>query len=414
MGQAIKADILEIPKDIVQIGRQPILDRNKKTYGYELFYREGNAGYTPDQDGTQASARTMLTTFLEFGLNQLVGPHLAFVNLTKSFFTDMQPLPVDKSRLVLEILEDIKVNTDLINGVRTLYRNGYAMALDDYRFEPHWDPLLPYVSMVKVDILDLDLGLHAAKITALKDQGVGLLAEKVETQAQFDLCMSLDFDLFQGYFFSRPQVMSNPRLRTNQKLLLKMLTLINDPGITIGKLAELTSLDTKLSFKILRFINSASVGLPRQVESIHEAVAYIGLNKLRAWATLFVIAGMDNVVPEVITTSLVRAEMCQSICSSRSSGDPTSSYTLGLLSVLDALLNQPMEKLVKDLPLPIAMIDALANHTGPFSPELNCAIALEKYRWNDKCVTSLLPLDVLTSMYVNALSKADEIKQTLI
>lgn len=409
--QAITQDT-EFPKDIVQVGRQPILDSKRQTYGYELLYRDANTG-PAGLDGNVATARTMLNTFLEFGLKQLVGPHKAFINLTKTFFTDMQAPPIDKSRLVLEVLEDIKIDADVINGIRLLHEDGYTVALDDYRFELHWEPLLPYASIVKVDILDLDLESHAAEISALKKQGLILLAEKVETLAEFNLCLRLGFDLFQGYFFAKPQIMNNRRLPSNQKLLLKMLALINDPDTTIEELASLTSRDANLSFKILRFINSAAIGLPQQVESIHQAVVFLGLDRLRAWASLFVMANMNNTVPEVITTSLVRAELCQSISRFLSSGDPVSAYTVGLLSVLDALLNQPMEELVKDLPLPVAMADALVYHTGFYGNGLNCALALERYKWQDEAVTQTASLELITPMYVNALARAEEIRSSL-
>ena len=400
------------PQEIVQIGRQPILDRQQQTYGYELLYRDGGAG-PQGMDANRASARTILNTFMEFGLKQLVGPHRAFINLTRTFFTDMQAPPVDKSRLVLEVLEDIEIDEDVIRGVCMLHKSGYTIALDDYRFESHWEPLLAHASIIKVDVMDLDLESYADEIRALKQRGITLLAEKVETRAEFQQCLMLGFDLFQGYFFSRPELVSNRRLPSNQKLLLQMLATINNPDCTIEELATLISRDPKLSFKILRFINSAAIGLSHKVESIQQAVVFVGLARIRAWASLFVMAGMDSPAPEVITTSLVRAELCQTLSRRLQLGDPVSAYTVGLLSVLDAMLNQPMAVLVEDLPLPAAMSTGLVEHTGTYGKELNCALALENYQWQDEAVSGLLPVAELTTLYVDALQQAEEIRRVL-
>jgi EAL and modified HD-GYP domain-containing signal transduction protein len=412
MEQSAQPHPADAALETAHVGRQPILDRQRQTYGYELLYRDASGGYTPGLDGTQATARTMLNSFMEFGLQQLVGPHKAFINLSRPFFTDLPPLPLDTSRLVLEVLEDITFDGPVIKGVRALHASGYALALDDYRFEDFWQPLIPYARMIKVDMLGLDLNAHAKAIAALKQQGILLLAEKVETQADFDLALALGFDLFQGYFFAKPQLMSNRRLNSNQMLLLKMLTRINDPDCSIEELAELTSQDPKLSFKILRFINSAAIGLPRKVDSIQHAVVYIGLDKMRAWANLFIMAGMQVAAPEVITLGLVRAELCQAISKAAGGADPVSAYTVGLLSVLDGVLGKPMAELVESMPLPPPMVEALVARSGPYSQALNCSLALERFNWQDAAV-GVLPVTELTPLYVDALARADDIQKAL-
>lgn len=410
--QATIAETLS-PQDIIQVGRQPILDRKQQTYGYELLYRSADTEFTADMDGNRATANTMLNVFMEFGLRELVGTHKAFFNLTRTFFTELKPLPLDKSRLVLEILENIEVDDALIQGVRRLHKNGYCLALDDYRFEPHWEPVLPYIDIIKVDLPGLKLENHTRQIRELKQRGLTLLAEKVETIDEFKLTMELGFDLFQGYFFAKPQTFSNRRLDANQALMLQMLARINDPDCSIEELAKLISHDPKLSYKILHFINSAAIGLPSKVKSIQHAVTFVGLNRLRAWATLFVMAGMGVAAPEIVTTGLVRAELCQSLSKALSSGEPNSAYTVGLLSVLDAMLGKPMDQLAGDLPLPEMMLDALTVHSGPYGKELNCALALEQYQWQKLAVKQTLPVAELTSLYVDALSRAAAIQVAL-
>lgn len=401
-----------LPSGIAQVGRQPILDRDRNTYGYELLYRAAGAGPSDDLDGDQVTARTMLNAFLEFGLRQLVGEHRAFINLSRGFFTDQAPLPLDKDRLVLEVLENIAVDEPLLAAVKRLHGSGYQLALDDYRFESRWNPLIDHVDMIKVDIRGLDLAPHRAQIDALKQRGLTLLAEKVETEEEFALTRELGFDLFQGYFFAHPHVVSGARLDCNPQLLLKLLARINDPAAEIDELAKLVALDAKLSLKILRFINSGAVGLSRQVDSIQQAVIYVGVNKLRGWASLLAMAGVEDAAPEAITTSLVRAELCRQLARTRGEGDADSAYTVGLLSILDAVLHRPMAELAGELGLAPAMGQALAAHTGTYGELLACALALEEGQWLAPAA-QLLPLEQLSALYVDALARAEQTREAL-
>jgi EAL and modified HD-GYP domain-containing signal transduction protein len=403
---------LEYPTEIMQVGRQPILDRNQRTYGYELLYRYKDAGPGNGDYGNLVTARTLLYTFLEFGAKHLVGPHKAFVNFTRALFTDTQPLPLDKDRFVLEVLEDIKIDDELVGGIRNLHRKGYVIALDNYRFEPHWEPLLPYCSIIKIDISGLDLETFADEIGGLKEKGLLMLAEKVETHTEFEKARGMGFDLFQGYFFAKPQVLSTQMRQTDQNLLVKMISRINDPAVDLDELARLISLDPKLSFKALRFINSAFFGFTRKVSSIQQAVLYIGLRRLRAWASLVIMSSMPAKSAEIIKTGLIRAELCYSISQELAVGEPESAYAVGLLSILEALMSQPIEQLVKDMPIRAEMAEALVAQSGPYSIGLNCIRALERGGPLEP-FTELIPLDELTHLYIQAIKSAEDILNEL-
>lgn len=193
---------------------------------------------------------------------------------------------------------------------------------------------------------------------------------------------------------------------------MKILARINDPSCDIDELANLVRQDPKLSFKILRFINSAAMGLNRKINSIKEAVIFIGMSRMRIWATLFVMAGMNDKVREVITTGLVRAQLCHSLTRELKSGAPDSGYSVGLLSILDAILNQPMKELVKDLPFPAEMTDALVYRSGPYGANLNLAMALEQGHITQP-ISTLLPLNKVNSMYLEAMMRTEEIRKEL-
>ncbi|MET0065664.1 MAG: HDOD domain-containing protein [Candidatus Thiodiazotropha sp.] len=401
---------LSLPPNVVQVGRQPILDRDLRIYGYELLYRS-LAGMNA-VDGDTATARTVMDGFLEFGLQRLVGRHRAFVNVTEHFFTSEQDIPVDNSRLVIEVLETIELSGPVVAGVQRWRERGFTIALDDYRFEPRWEPLLAHCDIIKVEILGLDLEAYRDEIARLKSLGITLLAEKVETRREFEQAKALGFELFQGFFFARPQTLSTARSQSNKNLLLKMIARINDPASDLDEIAELVELDPNLSFKILRVLNSAAVALPRQVESIHQAVVYIGIDRLRAWSTLFLMAGLEMASPELITTSLVRAELCRSLARELHLGDPESGYTVGLLSTLDAMLDRPMSELLQDLPLPAPMIEALLSRQGPLGNELQCAIDLERCQWMSEAV-QLLPVEQLNALYVQALERVEALRSAI-
>jgi EAL and modified HD-GYP domain-containing signal transduction protein len=400
---------LTIPTGISRVGRQPILDRQLNIYGYELLYRADEAFKETGFHGDLATARTLLDGFLEFGLHRLVGSHKAFINMTRIFFTELQPLPVDKTRVVIEVLENIELTAEVVNGVSKLHSDGFVIALDDYKFESRWNPVLPYCSILKVDVLNLDLHAYEHKIAKLKSVGLTLLAEKVESLEVYEHTRRLGFDLFQGFFFAKPQIVTTTTHSSNKNILLQMIGKINDRDADLDEIASLVELDANLSLKVLRFINSAAIGLPRKVTSIRQAVVYVGIQRLRAWTTLFVMAGMDLVTPELITTSLVRAEVCKSYIAEAQCGDPDSAYTVGLLSTLDAMLSRPMQELVNELPLPEQMIDALKGREGPYALSLQCAIDLEECHWSTEATKSI-PAERLNNLYIQALEHADMIR----
>lgn len=371
------------PCALTRVGRQAIFDRQLQVHAYELLYRRATADDTAVfDDGNMASSRTILDTFLDLGIERIAGPHRVFINLTRAFFTDLPPIPLDRRRIVLELLEDTEVDDALVQSVATLHQQGYKLAIDDFGFEEKWGPLLPYVSVIKVEILNQDLDAIEKRLPALRRHDARLLAEKVETRDQFDRLHAMGFDFFQGFFFARPNVVEGKRLSENQTVVMQLISLVNDPYVTVGELCEVIVQDPALSYKILRAINSARLNVGRKIGSIHEAVVYLGLNRIRAWATLFALSGFDDKPLEVLNLGLVRANLCERIARLTGSGGPDEAYTVGLLSILDAMLDQPMETLLADLPLPQAFTDAIVHHSGPHGAALACALAMEQGRWD--------------------------------
>ncbi|HHI76860.1 MAG TPA: HDOD domain-containing protein [Gammaproteobacteria bacterium] len=362
----------------VRIGRQPIFDRELEVHGYELLFRGPIGDDAPATDGDGATSDTILNAFVEIGIERLTGGRPAFINLTRRFFAELPPLPFHPDSVVLEVLEDIPVDERLVEAVAGLHAAGYRVAIDDYLFESHWDPLLPHVSLIKVEINEETLDGMAQRLERLKALPVQLLAEKVETHEQYRLLHEMGFDLFQGFFFARPDVVQERRLAESTLVVTRILSRLHDPEVTIEELAALIGQDAALSFKLLRLVNSPAVGLRRQVESIHQAIVLLGLERIRAWATLFALAGRGDQPQELLNLGLVRANLCERLARETGLGRPDTAYTVGLLSVLDGLLSVPMAQALEELPLPEEVRAAIGRQEGDYGRLLAQAIALDQ------------------------------------
>ncbi|MCP4285460.1 MAG: HDOD domain-containing protein, partial [Gammaproteobacteria bacterium] len=343
------------------IGRQAILDRQLKVYAYELLYREGDTSEAPAMDGDLATSRVMLNAFTGMGMERIAGDQRVFLNMTRSLLMDMPEIPFDKERLVLEILEDIEVNNGFVKRISGLASEGFTLALDDFEFEEKWLPLIPLIHIIKVEVPALNWHKLAEQIEKLHRNGVLLLAEKVETEAEYLRLHELGFDLFQGYYFSRPQVVAGKRLSENQLNTLRLLSKLNDPSVTPEELENLIVQDPGLVFKILRYLNSAALAMPRKIDSIRQAIVYLGLQRLRGWANLIAISRVDDKPEDLFTIALVRAHMCAKLSAAVEKAENESAFTVGLLSVLDLLTGTPIAEVLEQMPISDSVKQALLN-----------------------------------------------------
>ncbi len=360
------------------IGRQAILDRQLKVYAYELLYREGDTSEAPAMDGDLATSRVMLNAFTGMGMERIAGDQRVFLNMTRSLLMDMPEIPFDKERLVLEILEDIEVNNGFVKRISGLASEGFTLALDDFEFEEKWLPLIPLIHIIKVEVPALNWHKLAEQIEKLHRNGVLLLAEKVETEAEYLRLHELGFDLFQGYYFSRPQVVAGKRLSENQLNTLRLLSKLNDPSVTPEELENLIVQDPGLVFKILRYLNSAALAMPRKIDSIRQAIVYLGLQRLRGWANLIAISRVDDKPEDLFTIALVRAHMCAKLSAAVEKAENESAFTVGLLSVLDLLTGTPIAEVLEQMPISDSVKQALLNHHGITGRALQCARSFEQ------------------------------------
>ncbi|MCU7851485.1 MAG: HDOD domain-containing protein [Candidatus Thiodiazotropha sp. (ex Monitilora ramsayi)] len=370
-------------KDIY-LGRQAIYDRKGKLFAYELLFRSAdtdNAGLKALLDGDGATSEVLLNTFIEIGLERIAGDSRIFINLTRNLIACDHPLVQQKDRVVMELLEDIPVDESLVERVACLSKMGIQLALDDYVFDPIWDPLLPWVHIIKLEIPALSLEQIQTGLPKLRQHNLKLVAEKVETREMYTALHEMGFDYFQGFYFSRPELVGGKRLEENQMVVLRLLAELNRPDTSIREIETLIGQDAALSYKTLRYINSAAVGMPRKIESIGQAVIIMGLRRIRAWASLLVMTGLKNRPQDHYLMALVRAHLCERLVECVNPQDDTG-FTVGLLSILDLLLSQPMPEIVRELSLSDQINAALLMGEGISGKALQCARQVEAGEWH--------------------------------
>ena len=359
------------PASSVLIARQPICDANLRVQAYELLHR-GDA-----VDGEQATAQVLLAACGDIGLGALVGERRAYVNVTRRFLLECDPLPFEPELVVLELLEDQLIDDALIDRLDQLSREGYVIALDDFAYGPEADPLLQLASIVKVDVRAGDEGHPARQAKLLARYGVTLLAEKVEDEVEFERCRALGYELFQGWFFCKPELVEGREIPSASLAAIQSAASLSRARISFEEIEQVVTRDPGLSLRLLRLLNSASFSLRRRIETVHEAIVLLGTENVRQWGMLLALGGVKARCDELVPTALVRAQTLSLLAAQRGD-DPDRAFAIGMFSVADALLGAPMEEALQDLPLAAPIVDALVRHAGDDGVALAAVLAHER------------------------------------
>ncbi len=398
------------------VGRQPIYNRDLSVFGYELLYRATEFSDVSDVAGDeanhQATAQVVLNAFLEFGLDSIVGDRQAFINVPRNFLTGEIPLPLPENQVILEVLEDTRVDEPLVAGVRNLVEKGFTLALDDFILDLDTRKLLDVAKLVKIDIQQLSRDELNEHIQNLAPFNVKLLAEKVETHNEFEFTKQLGFDYFQGYFLSRPKLIQGQTVGASRLALVRLLAQLQDPNTGFNELEAIIRQDVALSYKLLRYLNSAFFSFSKPVESIRHGLVYLGLRNVKDWVTVMALTRIDDKPSSLIGTALARARMCELMAEATQS-DAATHYTVGLLSTLDAMLDMPMTQVLETMPLSEDISAALLHEEGALGQTLKCTRAYETSDWGD---VNHPKLDVsqITDIYFQAIQWADRAVEDLI
>lgn len=372
------------------VGRQAIYDRALNVHAYELLYRSGGASEEAAvTDGNRATALVLSDAFLEIGAQRLVGDMPCFLNLTEDFITGRLPLPLPPDRVVGEILEDIRPTPEIIDGALQIKELGARLALDDYVHRDGIGPLLELADYVKVDLRAQDREATVQLAKDLRRWDVKLLAEKVETEEELQFCMDAGFDLFQGFFLNKPEIVQGHRVPANRLSLLRILAKILDPIVEMDTLSDLISQDVSLSYKLLRHSNSTLFSPRTKISDIQHSLVMLGLRAIREIVSLIVLVDIDDRPGDLVTQALTRAKMCEGLAIRAGHDDPSEFFTVGLFSSLEALTRVRMRDLLADLPLAESLTRALIDQRGYLGAALNCALAFEHADWDNACFEEL-------------------------
>ena len=330
-----------VTADVV-VARQPILDANLAVAGYELLFRAPGATEANVTESERASSQVIVDAIGEIGLEQLAGHAAAYVNVSADLLVAVRPPPLPPERVVLELLEDHVAYPELLAAARELKADGFTLALDDFVYHPELEPLIELTHTVKLDVLAHGRDGTLEQLEPLRGRGLTLVAEKVESREDFAFCREAGFDLFQGFFYARPELMSGRGIPAERLGTVRTLAALQGAGGSFERLEEIIGRDVALSYKLLRYANSAYAGGRRSVGSVREALLVLGARTVQQWATVLTLAGVSDRPSELVSTGLLRAQACRQLAG----GDGAAAertFTTGLFSVLDALLGAPME-----------------------------------------------------------------------
>lgn len=365
------------------IARQPIFDTKGRVYAYELLFRSGLHNYFDCDDADHAAASVIANSSLLFGLNEMTGNAKAFINCTRRVLLEDFMTVLPKEQAAIEILEDVEPDEAIIAACRKLKQLGFTLALDDFVYQKSYEPLLELADIIKVDFLLNGVEEQKELAKMFIPRGIRMLAEKVETHEVYEQARQMGYQLFQGYFFAKPVIVSRKDIPTNKLQFLRILKDVHAEDVEFKKLAETIQSEVSLSYKLLKLINSAAFALRYKVTSILQALSLLGIREIRSWVSLLSISSMAEDKPaELVVSSLIRARFCELIAGQIGAEERRSDlFLMGLFSLLDVIMSRPLDEILREITVEEDIQAALLGEAGPFNCLLKLITALDKGEW---------------------------------
>ncbi|MFC3907777.1 EAL and HDOD domain-containing protein [Legionella dresdenensis] len=390
------------------LARQRIFDKNFNLYGYELLYRN-NLGSNFQFNGNDAlsndiaTSRVLANLFTDLDLEAVVGRYRAFINFPRNLLISKVPKLLPKDKVIIEILESVKVDSNLIQCIKDFKKAGYQIALDDFIYRDDLKALVDAADIIKLDVLALSNEVIEQQLGFLKSFKGKLLAEKVENYEKFQFCVEKGFHLFQGFFLHRPHDVHGEMLLENRTNLLNLLDKFNNPKSTIDDIADSIRYMPRMSYKILRIANSALLYRGRKYDSVVEAIIHLGLFEIRNWISILLISGFDDLSIELLERCLIRAKMCEILSYRIKPKHSHQAYTVGLFSSLSDIFSQPLEILLARIALSEEINVALLERKGWLGELLQAVIYYEQAQF-DQLMIPELELDDYSDAYMEAIN----------
>ncbi len=395
------------------IARQPIFDTKQNVFAYELLYRRsGTKNAFDNTQADEASSNVIADSFLGIGIDTLTGGKKAFINFTDTLLEKEVATLFPKDILVIEVLETVKADPKIMEKCRSLKQAGYLIALDDFLPNEDVIQLVQYADIIKIDFLSMTHEQIGRVVNALRRPGLRFLAEKVETKEDFELARTMGFSYFQGYFFSKPVIISEQALRPLPINYLRLIQEVNNPNMSFQTIANIIQEDVALSYKLLWMVNTVGFGYVNKIKSVQHALSALGEIELRKWISLIAMMGINKDQPtELLYASLIRARFAELLSLRLHKRYPqTSMFMMGLFSLMESIMQRPFEKIFKDIAIEEPVQDALQHDQGPFAPVMRLIVAQERGDWEEvaqQCSNLSISSDGASSIYVDSLKWCD-------
>jgi len=390
------------------VARQAIVDASRNVVAYELLYRRTEAAAVAETlDGERATLEVIANAVLEIGLDRLSPELPVHINYPRELLVKRVAPPVFAQRVVIEVLETVRADAEKLAAIAALRTRGHQIALDDFSPAVTDMKLLEHADIVKLDLSQHTPEDFAELATSLKARRLRLIAERVETVDDFERCVALGFDGFQGYFLQHPKMFSARPIPSNRLGALRIVSLLQKDDSEISDIEKLVAHDLGLSYRILRCINSSYYGFSKKVDSIRQAVLILGFERLRQLCALVALRELGDRPATVFVNAMARARMCERLGPLRGIRDGAALFILGLFSTLDVLTGMTMNDVLKELPLNEGLVHALLSHQGMLGGVLREAIAYERGAWQPTAFRGLKP-EVLQAIYVESIEWAEK------
>lgn len=401
------------------VARQPIFDRDRQLYGYELLFRaDRNSSGFDGTDSTSSTLELLSNSLLSIGLDQVSGGRKVFVNFDRNLLLGELPSVLPPENLVVEVLESVEPDEEILAACANLSKRGYAIALDDFVEGPHFEPLVQLAKLLKVDVQTTAKEQQRRLVEAYQRNGRRLVAEKVETQEEFQGALEAGYDLFQGYFFAKPVMVEGRQVPMGKIACMRMLAEAQNEDIDFGRLEKIIREDVSFPYKLLKYANSALFHFRTEIQSIEHALVLLGEKNVRHWIALAALPVLaQNKPQELVSHALVRARFSEFLAEAAHLNEPNRAFLLGLFSLLDALLDLPIEEALSQAKIG-PRIQAVLLETAPESDPLSILYRLvrhyEQGKWDAvrKDASDLeLAIDSVSQAYANSTLWANQALQ---
>jgi c-di-GMP-related signal transduction protein len=391
------------------LARQPIFDRGMKIYGYELLHRRSGDNFFSGIDDDQATAELIYNTFLVMGLQDLTDGTNAFINFSKELIDSNVPFLLPKQNIVVEVLEREKVTPVTVDACKRIKAMGYRLALDDFIFNQNNLPLIEMADIIKIEFPAVSSYEQHGLIQRYGTK-VDFLAEKIESREEYKQAVEMGYDLFQGYFFSKPSIIRSKEIMTLNTSLFSVFEELNSPEPSYAVIANILARDLGLSYKLLKLANSVYMGARNKIKSIPHALSFIGINEMYQWISLMLLKDIQNVEnAELVKQSLIRGKFMELLAFELyPKAENSEFYFTGIFSSIDVLLNSQMEQVLKGLPLSVNIKNALLGMDNDPRRLLNFVMNWEKAHW-EKTVDQYPMRNKYMDLYIKALKWAKKL-----